>query len=173
MEKQEIPDEINPFLVAGITLITLGLYFIIWIYSRNKEILPFSKNKDVDPVRGLVLLFILPVLIGTLFFLGSMYIPQTIMIPFYYIIGTFIIFAIVKYLFEFSKLMTQTLKTTPSLWFLPFCCTISGVILVSFQNYYGILFLLTPLLHLPLLQTQVNTFYSNLRYNNEKKHLYN
>lgn len=173
MKKHEIPNEINPFLVAGITLITLGLYSIIWIYSRNKEILPFSKNKDIDPMRGLVLLFILPTIVGTLFFLASIYLPRIIYIPIYYLIGTFVIFAIIKYLFEFSKLMSQTIKTTPMIWFLPFCTTLSGVILVCTQNVYGMIFLLTPLIHLPLLQIQINTFYSKLRYTTEKKHLYN
>lgn len=173
MTKIDIPDEINPFLVAGITLITAGLYFIIWIYSRNKEILIFSKEKDVDPTRGIVLLFVLPVLFGTIFSIGSYFLPRLIYLPVYYILGTFVIYAIIKYLFEFSKLMSQTLKTTSMFWFLPFCITLSGVILLSFKNMYGLLFILTPLIHLPLLQIQINTFYSNQRYNKEKKHLYN
>ncbi len=173
MTKISIPDEINPFLVAGITLISAGLYFIIWVYSRNKEILIFSKEKDVDPTRGLVLLFILPLLFAGIFSIGSLFLPPLIYIPIYYILGTFVVYAIIKYLFEFSRLMSKTLKTTSIFWFLPFCITISGVILLSFKNMLGLLFILTPLIHLPLLQIQINTFYSNQRYNKEKTHLYN
>jgi Domain of unknown function (DUF4234) len=44
----------NPLGVLGLSIITLGIYFVVWYYKVNVEIKRFEKDETMDPMRSLM-----------------------------------------------------------------------------------------------------------------------
>jgi mannose/fructose/N-acetylgalactosamine-specific phosphotransferase system component IIC len=44
----------NPLGVLGLIVITLGIYFLYWYYTINKEIQRFEHDETISPVRSLM-----------------------------------------------------------------------------------------------------------------------
>ena len=44
----------NPLGVLGLSIITLGIYFVVWYYKINVEIKRFEKDETMDPMRSLM-----------------------------------------------------------------------------------------------------------------------
>ena len=44
----------NPFGVLGLTLITLGIYFLYWYYQVNDELRRFEHDETISPTRSLM-----------------------------------------------------------------------------------------------------------------------
>ena len=44
----------NPLGVLGLSIITLGVYFVVWYYKINVEIKRFEKDETMDPMRSLM-----------------------------------------------------------------------------------------------------------------------
>jgi hypothetical protein len=44
----------NPLGVLGLSIITLGVYFVVWYYKVNVEIKRFEKDETMDPMRSLM-----------------------------------------------------------------------------------------------------------------------
>ena len=168
-----IPDETNPLLVAVLLILTGGLYFILWVYHKNKELLEISKY-ELEPLRGLSVLGILPFCIGIFLWLLHFIAPDFIITILLYLLGTFAMFTILKYLFELSYYMSKATESSLGVWFLPFCITLTGCVLLSFENFLGYVLIITPLIHLPILQSYINIYYRGLWYKREKHNsLYN
>lgn len=171
MHNSEIPDEMSPYLVAGLLLLTGGLFTIIWIYLKNKELQKIYPL-DLDPLRGISVLAIVPILFACFLWVCSLFLPKYVITIILYTIGTFILFAIFKYLFEFSLYASKIINSPLVLWFLPFCITLSGFILLVFKNTMGFPLICVLLIHIPILQSQFNVFYRNFRYKREKQNFF-
>jgi hypothetical protein len=44
----------NPWGVAGLSLITLGIYWFYWYYKINDELRRFSHDESINPTRSLM-----------------------------------------------------------------------------------------------------------------------
>jgi hypothetical protein len=48
----------HPWGVWGLSLITLGIYFLYWWYKANEEVNDFDPSIEVDPVLAMLALFV-------------------------------------------------------------------------------------------------------------------
>ena len=44
----------NPLGVLGLSIITFGIYWIVWYYKINVEVQRFEKDQTMDPMRSLM-----------------------------------------------------------------------------------------------------------------------
>ncbi|MEC8339646.1 MAG: hypothetical protein VXZ40_03395 [Nanoarchaeota archaeon] len=157
-------DPMNPALVLGLSLVTVGLFLPFWIYLKNREFETLCEEEAPHSARGIILLFVLPLL----WLFISQIMPKSIAI-----VGFAIILVLVlKYLFDFCEFYSQLTKTHFFIYFTLFTTGVLGLYLTLFNTAF-IVISLAFFLAVPLMQQELNMLYKTLTLKREKKNFYN
>ncbi|MFW6285789.1 MAG: hypothetical protein ACOC16_01300 [Nanoarchaeota archaeon] len=139
-------------LVLGLIVISLGLFAIPWIYTKNKEFINIEPDAP-DPKRGVAVIMILPFIWGYSFFiLRELVIKHPITIGIEILGWSFIIFALLKYIFDFCKSFGKITETSGIIWFF--------------------LFFLFPIT-IPAMQVELNSHFQKMQIKKKYHRLYN
>jgi hypothetical protein len=108
-------------LVLGLIIISLGFYIINWIYLRNKDFEKLDKFAP-DSNRGAMVMFVIPMLwyLIDLSFKKMIFRNSDLYLVISGIIWFFVLFLILKYLYDFTYSFGRITRTWPSVWFIPF-----------------------------------------------------
>ena len=154
--------EVNPAIILGLILITLGLYIVNWIYSQNKELLKLDDNSP-ELSRCATLLVILPVTWFTVFFLlknTAFYNLYPEFLLFVEIFGWVIILVfILKYIYDFCECFSNVTKGNKFVWFSLISIGIIGIIGIFFKSYIFSPFGFFLLVSIPAMQEELNHIY--------------
>lgn len=143
--------ETNPWLIVGLIIISAGFYMIIWIYSKNKEFEHLDKFSP-DATRGASVMILLPfgwffiILIIKTYILNNLFIGILEIV-----IWGFIIFVILKYIYEFCLSFGRITKTNGIYWFIIF---------------------IIPMFTITLMQIELNSHFTRTSMQDKNNHLY-
>ncbi len=166
--------QISPSLILGLTIITLGLYIINWLYLRNKEFETLDTEAP-DSNRGAIIMMIFPFawffimqVLRTLIFT-----KENLAIEIINIVGWGIIFfLILKYLLDFCISFGRVTQTQGFFWFFLFFLGIVGIICFLFDLYLlGLLFIFV-ILSIPAMQAELNSRFSRYAIKKENNIFY-
>lgn len=154
----------NPSLVLGLTVVTLGLYIINWIYVKNKEfeqLLPDAPNAK----RGAVIMMVLPftwffIIQITKTFLPPSIQPITLFIEI--LVYSLIFFLILKYLYDFCNCFGKITKSKPLVWYFFFILGIIGIVGLILNIKLLLPLLIIVFLIIPAMQAELNTYINKL-----------
>ena len=139
-------------LVLGLIIISLGTFIFPWIYTKNKEF-EYLDPQTPDPRRGIVVLMLLPFGWGYFFYIFKNLIFSHPLITTIDIVGwSFIIFLILKYIFDFCQSFGKITDTSGWGWFFLF---------------------LVPFLTIPAMQAELNSHFHRMQIKKKYEWLYN
>jgi hypothetical protein len=143
-------EKIGPWLVLGLFIISAGLYTFYWIHSKNKEF-EIIDTEAPDSKRGAVIMMLLPFLwffitYGINFFTSNKYI-QIIMVTGYFLV----FFLMIKYTYDFCSSFGRITNTNAFGWLLLF---------------------VIPFVALPIMQSQLNSYFNRVIAKKRTKHHY-
>ncbi len=157
-------EPMNPALVLGLSIVTVGLFLPFWIYLKNREFETINEEEAPHSVRAIILLFILPLV----WLFISQILPKILDI-----VGFAIVLVLVlKYLFDFCEFYSQLTKTHFFIYFTLFTTGVLGLYLTLFNPSF-IIISIAFFLAVPLMQQELNMFYKTLTLRREKKNFYN
>lgn len=119
-------DEVSPFQVMFVTIITFGLYLIEWFYRTNKTLLILDEDAP-EKDRCFYVLFLIP---GSWFFIN--YFTKVLDLRNIYVNITelvgwvFIAFLVLKYIFDLATSFSRVIETNKWISFLIFMIPIIG-----------------------------------------------
>ncbi len=149
--------EDNPTRILFLTIITLGLYSIKWIYDINKEFLKYD-DETPEPLRGLVIFFVMPFFWTCmhLFFKRFLF-PESIIVKWMIIGGwLFIMILSLKFFWDFCKVYGKFTNTKSLLWYLTFYPGYFGVAFGLLEIYNTIHFIIFPIITIAVMQLVLN-----------------
>ena len=167
--------QINPSLVLGLIILTLGLYIINWIYLNNKNFEKVDKQAP-DSNRGAIIMMVLPfswffiILIFKKIILG----PNSLILQIFEIVGwTFIIFLLLKYLLDFCLSFGRITRTQGLFWFIFILTGLIGIISIPIGFYYTMPLSFFLIISIPAMQAELNSFFVRYAIRKEKNIFYN
>lgn len=141
----------SPALVFGLIIVTLGFYMIPWIYTKNKEFATIDEHAPHEN-RGVVILMLLPFAWGYLFYVvKNLLFYHPILITLEFFGWSFIIFLILKYIWDFIQSFARVTESDGRIWFLIF---------------------LIPFVAIPLMQSEINAHFQRIHIQRKYHQLY-
>ena len=138
-------------LVFGLIIVTLGFYMIPWIYTKNKEFETIDKEAP-DANRGAVIIMLLPFFWGYLMYVvKNLLFWHPMLITLEYFGWSFVIFLILKYLWDFIRSFAKITENDTIIWFLIF---------------------IIPFVAIPLMQSELNANFQRLHIRRKYHELY-
>ncbi len=143
---------INPTLIIGLIIISLGFYIISWFYVRNKEILLLDEHAP-DPVRGTIVMFMLPLIWVMVSFLVVDVIgwDNILTLALNVVMWVIIAVLILKYWYDFCLAFGVVTNTKGIYWF--FLCLI-------------------PFMAVPAMQWELNSHFERMSIRRKNVHFY-
>ncbi|MDA3855207.1 MAG: hypothetical protein PF569_03025 [Candidatus Woesearchaeota archaeon] len=144
--------ETNPWLVLGLIIISLGFYIITWIYSKNKEFEHLDKFSP-DAARGAAVMMLLPfgwfyvVLIIKRLIIDNLFVEILEIV-----IWGFILFLVLKYIYEFCLSFGRITRTNGIYWFFLF---------------------FIPIITIPAMQMELNSHFNRMAMQDKSNNFYN
>ena len=152
-------DKITPITVLVLMVFSLGLYFVFWIYSRNKEFEKYDFDDSPDSKRGLILMTLVPFIWFLItVFLNNFFYRFPIFIFFISFIGWFlIIFMLLQYLFEFCMCLGRFTSTNGFIWYMYIWVGFIPLLMISLDSYLLISMMVFPVFSLVFMQVKLNS----------------
>jgi hypothetical protein len=148
----------NPLMCMLLMILTLGFYFIYWIYQINEKLSELDDDSP-DPTRGMIILLILPItwaffvfIFKFLIFSDNLGLAKGLEITGWSII----IFLSMQYLYEFCVSFGRITRSSGLVWYLFMYVGYFSVVLLLFSFYYTIPLIIFPFFTLPAMQGFMN-----------------
>jgi hypothetical protein len=155
---------LNPALVLGLSIVTVGLFLPFWIYLKNREFEEISEENAPHSARAIILLFVLPL---SWSFISAL-LPKVVGITGFAII----LVMVLKYLFDFCEFYSLLTKTNFFIYFTLFTTGALGLYLMLFNKAFVIVSI-AFFFAVPLMQQELNMLYKTYTLKREKKNFYN
>lgn len=155
----------SPIMVLIFMVLSLGTYFINWIYMMNLRFEKFDVNstsdfgKAPDSNRGLIVMFLIPFSwLVSMGILKKLIFSQYLDILFWIdLVGWFlIIFLFLQYLYDFCICFGKFTTSNGFIWYLFFWVGFFPLVLLPFEMYYFMPILFFPIITIPAMQAKIN-----------------
>lgn len=151
-------EEKDPIKIMIFMILTLGLYFIYWIYNINNKLSELD-DASPDPKRGVIILLFLPLMwyIFVLIFRFLIFTSDLGLVKGIEITGwSFVIFLSMQYLYEFCQSFGKVTHSSGLTWYLFLYVGYFSVVLLLFSFYYTVPLIVFPFFTLPAMQSFMN-----------------
>ena len=140
-------------------LFSTGAYLVLWVYNLNKRFEDFDDENSPDSARGIVILFLMPVLWIILIYILKLFLFNGALIYLKYvdIVGwSFIVFLALQYLYDFCICFGKFTFTNGFIWYMFLWVGFFPLVLLPFGSFYFLPILLSPVIILPIIQHKLN-----------------
>lgn len=148
----------NPMYVFLYMLLTLGFYFLIWIYDHNKRFEQIHSEAP-DSKRGFIILFGMPILWYFITLVAKLiFFEESGQFIYYVSLFGWVLIALLslKYLYDFCKVFGEFTNTNGIWWYFLIYPGYFSVILFFLGFNYTIALVLCPLISIPMMQNTLN-----------------
>ena len=149
----------SPVMLFLMMLFSFGSFLVLWVYNLNKRFEDFDNENSPDSARGIVILFLMPVLWIFVMYILQLFIFSTESTFWFYIdvVGwSFIVFLALQYLFDFCKCFGKFTMTTGFVWYMFLWIGFFPLVLLPFGNFYFLPILFFPVVVVPIMQSKLN-----------------
>lgn len=150
--------DINPFKIFLYMIFSAGFYFLIWIYSNNRQLEKISENAP-DTRRGFIILFAFPIFWYIISTIAKYIFFKDSGIFIYYINITgwvLIILLSLKYLYDFCIMFGEVTQTNGLGWYFLIYPGYYSIIFFFLNFYYTISLIVCFMITIPMMQSVLN-----------------
>lgn len=161
----------EPWKVLLFMILSLGFYFLMWIYNNNKRLEMISEDAP-NSRRGFIILFGFPILWYVISSLAKLvfFDLDTEFIFFVNLTGWILIALLsLKYLYDFCKMFGEVTETYGIGWYFLIYPGYYSIILLFLNFYYTIALILCFLVTIPMMQFTLNSKSEKLKLNKNAK----
>ena len=154
----EHTNEKNSILIIISLILTMGLYYLYWIYRLNKH-LEHIDDKAPNTLRASFILFYIPLFWIPLSFFSTIYFGGEYALAIKFIkilVWAFLSFVLLQYLFDFCKSYSRVTKTPAFLWYIMLYLGYFSLIMFVFDFYYTVPLVIIPILTIVSMQLILN-----------------
>jgi hypothetical protein len=149
----------SPIMLFFMMLFSTGSYLVLWVYKLNKRFEDFDSDNSPNSARGIVILFLMPVLwIILMFVLKVLIFNGEVKLWFYVdVIGwSFIVFLALQYLYDFCICFGKFTFTNGFVWYMFLWIGFFPLVLLPFGSFYFLPILFFPIIVIPVMQYRLN-----------------
>jgi hypothetical protein len=148
----------SPALLFMMMVLSSGSYIILWIYNLNKRFEDFDSNNSPNSSRGLVIMFLFPIMwILVMFILKNLKFINLNILWYIDIIGwSFIVFLALTYIYDFCVCFGKFTMTTGVIWYMFLWVGFFPLVLLPFGISYFLPILFFPVVTIPIMQYILN-----------------
>lgn len=166
--------EKDPNVVLLLSVISLGLYMINWIYLRNKELQSLDPDAP-ESARGAIIMLIIPAIVYFMVFVlkNVMLSGENVIIGiFEIVIWGISLFLLLKYLFDFCISFGKVTRTEGLIWFFFMMMGVVGIISFFMEFYFVTPLVFFLIISIPAMQAEINAHFRRLNIRKEKNAFY-
>jgi hypothetical protein len=148
----------SPVLLFLMMVLSSGSYIILWIYNLNKRFEDFDLYNSPNSGRGLVIMFLFPLMwILSMFILKILNFINLNILWYVDIIGwSFIVFLALAYIYDFCVCFGKFTMTNGFIWYMFLWVGFFPLLLLPFGIFYFLPILFFPAVTIPIMQSRLN-----------------